>query len=548
MIADCTLLLVDDIRQDRLLMGELLSRIGYDQVAQAESIAAGEAILHERSASLILLNTSLPDARAFCRKHRSSALRHIPIIALIPPGEMHNLEQILAAGAHDYLAKPIHARSLAARVTAALLMHEAEKPRAAQCAETLNGTPSHDRLEHALVAAQRSRSKVAVAAIQVVHNMEDGVDAGLLQELAARIQKSLRGWDTFCQQDGGRFVVILSDIAHATAAAYAAARLNAAIARPCFMRGQQRFARAAMGISVYPDDAADAESLLKAAQQASDQAMQRGGQGYSFFNAEFDKAAQQRLALENALRHAIDRGELVMYYQPQVDAVSGRILGAEALLRWQHPELGLYTPDKFIAVTEDSALIIEISSWMLREVCRQNAHWQQAGLPPIPISVHFARQQFRQGDLPRLIAEALAREGLAAKWLELEVSETSLAEDREEAIAMLNVFRNIGVNIALADFGCGFSCLTHFRRIPLQRLEIAQELVAGICSNSDDREIVNAIISMGKNLHLRVIAKGVETEDQLKLLQASGCGEIQGYLFGHPMPAADFEALLGKQA
>ncbi|HEY3326924.1 MAG TPA: EAL domain-containing protein [Novimethylophilus sp.] len=552
MTSDGTILVVDDIRQDRMLTVGLLARAGYDRIVEADSIDTARRALQGKSAiDLLLLNTAMAEALAFCRELKLGPFAgRIPIIALTASNDASALEQILAAGADDYLAKPVHQASLIKRIEAALRESRTGKNQLPGYQDALNCVLLNDRLDHALAAAQRSRSKVAVLLIDVaVQTPADGperdIEEGLLQELAARIKKSLRGWDTFCRQGNRQFTVILTDIGHATDAAYAVARLNASIARPCMVKGQQLVAQPSIGISIYPDDAEDVETLLKYAENAMRSAGDHGGsRNFRFFAAAFNSDVLERLALENALHQAIDKGELMMYYQPQVNAASGRIIGAEALLRWQHPELGLYTPDKFIAVTEDSALIIDISVWMLRQVCRQNATWQKAGLPSMPVALHLAKQQFRQGDLPRLVAEALAEEGLAPKWLELEVSEISITENSEDAIAMLNVFHSIGVNITIDEFGMGFSCLTHFRRFPLQRLRIAHEFVRDICTDSGYREIVHAIISMGKSLHLRVIAKGVETEEQLEILRESGCDEIQGYLFGGPMPVGEFEALL----
>jgi diguanylate cyclase (GGDEF)-like protein/PAS domain S-box-containing protein len=421
----------------------------------------------------------------------------------------------------------------------------------------LTGLPNRglldDRLSHAVAAAQRKRNKVAVLFIDldrfklVNETLGHEVGDSLLQEVSARIRKSLRESDTVCRQGGDEFIVILPDIVQATDAAYAAEKLIDSVLRPCMVMGHELRTSPSVGISIYPDDTENIELLVNYANTAMCHAKEKGRDNFQFFTQSLDARATERHELEYALRQAVQNNELTLYYQPQIEAVSGRLIGAEALVRWMHPAMGMVMPGEFIPVAEESGLIIDIGTWVLHEACRQSAAWQKAGLPPITVAVNLAGQQFRQVDLPRRIAEVLSVEGLAPQWLELEVTESSLTENLASVTEMLETLHGMGLSIAIDDFGTGFSSLAYLKRFPLHRLKIAQAFVLNIGTKPDDWEIVNAVIGIAKSLHLRVIAEGVETEHQLEMLRDRGCDEIQGYLFGQPVPGAEFELLLREK-
>jgi EAL domain-containing protein (putative c-di-GMP-specific phosphodiesterase class I) len=254
--------------------------------------------------------------------------------------------------------------------------------------------------------------------------------------------------------------------------------------------------------------------------------------------------ALERLLLENALRQGLAEKQFVLHYQPQVDLISGRVVGVEALVRWQHPEMGLIPPAKFIPIAEETGLIAAIGEWVLREACRQNRHWQEARLLSAPIAVNLSSRQFAMGDLARVIGDALSESGLAASRLEVEITESMLVQDVEKTLSTLKSLKESGVRIAVDDFGTGYSSLSYLKRFPLNRLKIDQSFVRDLTTDRDDQAIASAVINLGHSLGLAVIAEGVETDAQLSILRSLGCNEAQGYLFARPMPVAEMEAYL----
>lgn len=286
--------------------------------------------------------------------------------------------------------------------------------------------------------------------------------------------------------------------------------------------------------------------MIRNADTAMYQSKASGRNTYSFFKPEMTARALENLRVSNDLRRAIARNEFVLHYQPQVDLQTGRIVGAEALIRWQHPEWGLVFPGKFISVAEETGLIQPMGEWVLREACRQNKAWQTAGLPPIDMAVNLSARQFDCGRIERVTTEVLAETGLEAHHLELEVTESMIMQNVDQAIAVMKMLKTIGVKLSIDDFGTGYSSLNYLKRFPLDKLKIDQTFVRDIGIDEDDASIVTAIIGLAKSLKLKVIAEGVEKETQLNFLRDGGCDEMQGYYFSKPIPAADFEALVRK--
>jgi predicted signal transduction protein with EAL and GGDEF domain len=349
--------------------------------------------------------------------------------------------------------------------------------------------------------------------------------------------------DVVSRLGGDEFVVGLFDVAQRERAATVAQKLLATLDSPIVIDGLDLKVGAAIGISTYPDDGNDTETLLRLADIAMYRAKETGPDAFVFYSQDMNQRAMDRLNLEAHLRRGIERNELVLFYQPKVSIAKGGIIGAEALIRWKHPERGMVPPGEFIPVAEETGLIVQISAWVLNEACRQARCWQDAGLAPMRIAVNLSARDFSTG-LPLRIAELLERHGIGAEWLELEITESMLMNNTEKVIAMMDEVAALGVALSLDDFGTGYSSLSYLKRFPIDTLKIDRSFIINIPEDGNDCAIAGAIISMSKQLKHAVIAEGVESEDQLTFLRSLGCDEIQGYLFSAPVVAEKFEIMV----
>jgi EAL domain-containing protein (putative c-di-GMP-specific phosphodiesterase class I) len=313
----------------------------------------------------------------------------------------------------------------------------------------------------------------------------------------------------------------------------------AALARPFSLEGQEIYVSASVGIGVYPSDGSDPDTLLRNADTAMYRAKEHGRNGYEFYLPEMNEQALERMQLQMQLRGALERHEFVLHYQPKACLASGRISGFEALLRWQHPARGLVPPLQFINILEETGLIIPVGEWVLRTVCEQLARWQAAGVMPRPVAVNLSARQLQQGKLDTTIAAILADTGIDPGLLELELTESVLMSDADEAVRMLKTLRSYGLRLSIDDFGTGYSSLAYLKRFPIDALKIDRTFISDLTTDSDDGSIALTIISLAHSLKLRVIAEGVETRAQLEFLKAHGCDEIQGYYFARPLSLAD---------
>jgi diguanylate cyclase (GGDEF)-like protein/PAS domain S-box-containing protein len=420
--------------------------------------------------------------------------------------------------------------------------------------DSLTGLPNRsllrDRIEQAIAKARDAARLVAVVFVDLDHfkliNDSLGHHVGdcLLLEIAARLSSCVRSRDCVARQGGDEFVLVLTEQDNEEEIIAIVRRLLETISQPWVHNGEEYGLSCSIGISCYPQDGADPDALLRSADAAMYKAKESGRSTYHFYTAELNQAISERLELENSLRHALERGEFRVHYQPRVEVASGRIVGAEALIRWECPGKGLIPPDSFIPIAEESGLIIPIGQWVLQEACRQNRAWQRAGLPPIGISVNLSPIQFRHAGLVESVAAALADAGLAAAYLELELTESFVMHDAERLNVAMQSLKQLGVDIAVDDFGTGYSSLSYLKRFPVDRLKVDKSFVRDIDSDPDDAAIVRAIITLGHALGLRVVAEGVETRAHLEFLREHGCDELQGYFFSRPVPAAEMEALL----
>ncbi len=366
----------------------------------------------------------------------------------------------------------------------------------------------------------------------------------LLQSVAERLLGCARHSDTISRQGGDEFVVLLPFIEQKEDAALCAQKLIEALKLPHHITSHDIHVNVSIGISIYPGDGLDAETLMKNADTAMFCAKEDRGNKFKFFEAEMNARAVHRHSIEASLHFALKRHEFVLYFQPKIELNSGMIVGVEALIRWQHPELGLVLPKQFVAIAEDCGLILPIGRWVLREACLQAQAWKQAGLPPITVSVNTSALEFHDTDFMKNITAILNETGLEPCYLELELTENVLMQDAEYANPVLQTLSELGVKLAIDDFGIGYSSLSYLKQFPINTLKIDQSFVQKMIGNPSDAGIVSAVINLGKTLNLRVIAEGVETPEQQAFLVARQCDEAQGYLLGRPMVAESFAELL----
>jgi diguanylate cyclase (GGDEF)-like protein len=371
-----------------------------------------------------------------------------------------------------------------------------------------------------------------------------GVGDKLLQSIAKRLVDCVRASDTVSRQGGDEFVVLLSEVAHAPDTALTARRMLQTVAEPHRVDQHELHVTTSIGLSVYPDDGMDAETLIKNADTAMYQAKENGRQSYQFFKPAMNVRAVERQSIEESLRRAVERQEFTLHYQPKINLRTREITGAEALIRWTHPTRGPVSPAHFIPVAEDCGLIVPIGNWVLREACRQARAWLDAGLFLRTMAVNISSMEFREDNFLDGVFTILRETRLDPGALELELTESVLMKRAESAAKVLQTLRASGVQLAIDDFGTGYSSLSYLRRFPIDALKIDQSFVRQIDSASDETTIVTAIISMGRSLKLRVVAEGVETSRELAFLQAQQCDEAQGYYFSRPVPAPAFAALL----
>ncbi|MDD3325881.1 MAG: EAL domain-containing protein [Zoogloea sp.] len=422
--------------------------------------------------------------------------------------------------------------------------------------DALTGLPNRallqDRLDQALAQATRQGKRIALMFLDLDRfktiNDSLGHVTGdkLLQRVAERLRQCVRETDTVSRQGGDEFIIVLTGIDSPDEAGRVAAKILDQLDPAFDVDGQQLRTSFSIGIALFPEDGASPESLMKNADTAMYHAKESGRNTYRFFDERMNVNTLERLQLENGLRQALDRGELQLAYQAQVDLASGRIIGVEALLRWASATLGQVPPSRFIPLAEECGLIIPIGDWVLREACRQARRWQDAGLAPVPVGVNLSALQFRRSDIVAGVAAALAESGLDGRWLELELTESLLMESGPEVIVTLGKLKALGVRLSIDDFGTGYSSLAYLKRFPVDRLKIDQSFVRDLADDPDDAVIIRAIIQLGHNLRLEVIAEGTETVEQMDFLRREGCTAAQGYLFSRPVPPEAIPALLER--
>jgi diguanylate cyclase (GGDEF)-like protein/PAS domain S-box-containing protein len=492
--------------------------------------------------------------RAPAANPMAEAIREDKTVALGPNSILVRRDGVEAA--IEDSAAPIHDRR--GRVTGAVMVfHDVTSSRALSLRmsylaqhDSLTELPNrvllNDRLAQAIAMARRNKHRLAVMFLDMDRFKDINDSLGhvigdrLLQSVAHRLRKCLRCSDTVSRQGGDEFVVLLSDLTHGQDAALTADKILLALGKPHRIDDHDLHLTVSIGIATYPEDGTDAETLMKHADFAMYHAKESGRNDYQFFKPDMNAHAIERQALESSLRQAIERREFVLHYQPKLDLETGVISGVEALLRWRHPQRGVLLPAQFMATAEESGLIVPIGRWVLHEACHQARAWQDAGSPPLPIAINISAVELRDRGFVAVVRATLAATGLDPRHVELELTETFLMQDGGSTVEVLRALKETGVQLALDDFGTGYSSLSHLKRFPIDTLKIDRSFVCDLATNTDDASIVSAVINMGKSLHMRVVAEGVETRAQLAFLQRKSCPEGQGYYFGQPTAAVAF--------
>ncbi|MEJ1962439.1 MAG: EAL domain-containing protein [Gammaproteobacteria bacterium] len=423
--------------------------------------------------------------------------------------------------------------------------------------DTLTGLANRsllqDRLEQALLQASTYNTRVAVAFVDldrfkyINDSLGHHVGDELLRTMADRLESCVRDCDTVARLGGDEFVVLITGQTAPDLVRNIVERMLAEVTQPWITEHGEFNVSCSIGVALFPNDGADAQTLLKHADSAMYRAKESGRNNFQFFTRELNALMIERLAMESSLRRALERDQFLLHYQPKVDLHSGRIIGAEALIRWNLPDQGVIAPGKFIPLAEETGLIVPIGKWVLRAACAQNKAWQDAGLEPIVVSVNVSARQFRQDNLVRTVAEVLEETGLESRYLELELTESMVMHDAAQLVAMLGELKRLGVQIAVDDFGTGYSSLSYLKRFPVDRLKVDRSFVEHLATDSDDATIVRAIITLGHNLGLKVVAEGVELQEQVNFLRLNLCDEAQGFHYCRPVESSELALKLTRR-
>jgi diguanylate cyclase (GGDEF)-like protein len=562
-----TIMMVDDEPTTLEVLEEFLRGEGYRNfVTTTDSRNALDLVRGEKP-DVLLLDLMMPHVAGLeilGAMRAADELERVPVIILTSSLDAGTKLEALELGATDFLGKPVDPSELALRLRNTLAA-KAYRDRLAHY-DDLTGLPNRrsflERLERSVRRAREEARSCCVFQVgldrfkQINDTLGPAVGDALLRAVAVRLERIVRPGDlvgvpagtegTLSRIAGDEFSLCLTGLEPIERAARIAQRIVAAVAEPYSVEGKELFVTSSIGIARFPDDGEVLETLLRNASTAMSHAKQEGANTFRFYSPSLNAESAERLALESRLRRAVERGELRLHYQPKVDIRTGRVVGAEALLRWQHPELGLVPPDRFIPIAEESGLMAPLGEWALHAACRQAKAWEAAGLPLVRMSVNVSSVQFRSNALLGLVRGALEASGLEPQRLVLELTESVLMENPESAAQTLNQIVRMGPGVSIDDFGTGYSSLGYLKRFPIDELKIDRSFVKGVPHDGDDAAIVSAIIGMAHALGLSVVAEGVETEEQLEFLEERGCEGFQGFLFSRPVPAEEWEASLAR--
>ena len=484
-----------------------------------------------------------------------------PFIFLTAKAAKADFRQGMELGADDYLTKPFTRAELLGAIATRFKKQQQYRSELEQAKDQLDYLMYHDSLtnlpnqlslreQFKQIELTHNQPLMTIMCVgldrfnQINDDLGHSVGDRLLQAVAQRLVNGVTSEDYVARLGSGQFAIILPTIPHKKDAVIIAQTLLDQFSQTFAIDDQEIFVTASIGMALYPRDGRDIEQLLNQANKAMFQAKQQGGNCHQFYSIALSKGTSDRVALKTSLRYALERDELQVYYQPQLDLETGKIIGAEALLRWEHPERGLVSPIKFIPLAEETGLILPIGEWVLKTACQQTRHWQKMGYPNFKIAVNLSGRQFQQLDLRHRLVKILTETGLRPEYLELELTESMLVENTDVAIRRLQALKALGVEIAIDDFGTGYSSLSYLQQFPFDTLKIDRCFIRNIQDNPSQAAITQAIIEMANTLNLKLVAEGVETDAELSFVVQHHCHQMQGYLFSKPLPVKDFESLL----
>ncbi|MFO1321695.1 MAG: EAL domain-containing protein [Burkholderiales bacterium] len=568
-----TVMMVDDDPVMLEAVQMFLEDVGYRSFVTTDRPAETLDLIAQHSPDVLLLDLNMPEVSGFdvlSQVRAQNTSRYLPVIVLSAEGDPSARLKALELGATDFLTKPVDPSELQLRLRNTLAF-KAYQDRLADY-DALSGLRNRRRFEadlrQILATSPAPTNRCAVlhvdldrfkqvndtlghrigdrllrAAARRIEQIAHEVEAGLIarvDEVDARV--------TTAHVSGDGFAMLLSGLRDADNSDRVARAVVKGFTLPFKIDEHEIYVSASVGVSLHPVDAANAEELLTHAEMAMYHAKGRGRSTFEYFSPEFNARATERLTLEGQLRRALERGEFLLHYQPKVSVLTGRILGAEALIRWHHPEQGIMGPGRFIPVAEEAGLIVDLGRWVVEQACRQLATWQAAGIPPLNLSVNVSAAQFQRNSILIALRDALKSSGANPKQLWLEVTESMLMSDVEAGIALLKAIRGLGVRLSIDDFGTGYSSLSYLRRLPLDELKIDRSFLQGVPAEKDSTAIVRAVIAMAHEMNLKVVAEGVESTAQLEYLRAHKCDEYQGYLCSRPVPPEQFALMLSTRA
>lgn len=562
-LTDAKVMLVDDEALTLEVITTFLEESGYSRfVTTADPTEAIDLLVREHP-DILLLDLMMPKVSGFdimARMQATPELRYTPVIVLTSATDAATKLRALECGATDFLAKPVDASELRLRLRNTLAFRSYQNRLANY--DRVTGLPNRQlfakHVEQALRSARRHNHSCALLHLnldrfgQINDALGHGAGDALLRMVAQRIQTAVRESDPLGRNDDGaarpdlsrlggdEFTVLLPRVDRAENASLVAQRVLTAVATPYQVQGREIAMSGGIGIAVYPDDGDSSDVLLQHASAAMSFAKGQGRSTYHFYSREMNARAQERFMIENDLRKAIERNELVLHFQPKVDCFSGALVGAEALVRWQHPEKGLLLPALFIQVAEACGLIGDLGEWVLREACRALSGWGRRGFARLRMAVNVSSDQFRQDRFQAVLEDTVAHSGCDPEQLVLELTEGTLMDHAGRTISTLHAIKAFGVKLSIDDFGTGYSSLSYLKRFPLDELKIDRSFIKDVTTSPSDAAIVRAIVSIAESLGLSVVAEGVETAEQLAFLKQQGCSQYQGYLFSKPIPEQDF--------
>jgi diguanylate cyclase (GGDEF)-like protein len=503
---------------------------------------------------LVLMDAMMPmvDGFAACKRIRElPSGDRVPVLIVTALEDDHSIEKAFASGATDYIPKPVHFGVLRQRVGRLLEAGRAERHvRHLAYHDTLTGLPNRalftERLGELLIRSRSDTERLAVLFLDLdrfkLVNDTLGHDVGdlLLKAVSERIKGGVRSCDLVARLGGDEFIVILDGVRSLDVVATIAEKIWNVLSEPFVFMGQEMYITTSIGISVFPDDGKDTSELMKRADTAMFRAKDSGVR-FQFYEHGMEAQMSRRLAVETELRRALERDELVLHYQPQAQLATGKIVGMEALVRWQHPERGLLPPSEFISVAEDTGLIVQVGEWVLRQACMQLKAWHDKGYRTLKMAVNLSCRQLGEDDLPDSVSKTLEEVGLPARFLELEITESTIMNRAEAGVHVLGRLKDLGVQLSIDDFGTGYSSLSSLKRFPVDMLKIDRSFVRDSASDPDDAAIIAGIVALARSLRLITVAEGVETFEQHKYLRDLRCDLMQGYYLSEPLAAAVFE-------